>query len=266
MPIDPRTSIYYECQSGGLCRLHSLNAFFGECKISRKKFREYMIEYDKYLKERYNITTSCAKFDLMNSDQTNLVAYVLRQYKVYMRYYPLNSIWNKPINECVRNANFIFVYNEGHIWGIRKKNGRYYKVDSLNGVHPFNINSLRSQKNIGLMVPISPKKEWDIQTSIIGRILKSNDITCKKDLRTLLTKYHSEKKILGELEIPLGICMSILEMNVSETTDPDFKQIRELVDLYNDFISKFTKGNYRNLSLILKYVPNIIFVGFKNFE
>ena len=41
--------MYWEKQRGNLCRLHSLNAFFGEKRISDEKFKEYCEKYDEII-------------------------------------------------------------------------------------------------------------------------------------------------------------------------------------------------------------------------
>lgn len=259
MPINNRYNIFYERQSGGLCRLHSLNAFFGYSKITPSMFQKWIRLYDTYLKTRFNIKTSSSSYDLVNSDQTNLVSYILKKYRIHLRYYALNSIYGKPLNKEVIDANFIFVYNFGHIWGVRKKNGKYYKVDSLNGVTPFNINSLSSMKNIGILVPVSLRNEWNLKVRQIKNILLSNNINNKIDLMNYLAKLHSQKKILDKLEIPLGVSISILEMQLPRPYNPLFKNIYDIVNSYNTFIKQFTNKRYNDINLINNFVPDIIF-------
>jgi len=259
MPTDRRYNIFYENQSGGLCRLHSLNAFFGYSKINSNMFQKCVKLYDTYLKKRFNVNISSAAYDLVNSDQTNLVSYILKKHRIHVRYYALNSIYGKPLDKEILDTGFIFVYNFGHIWGVRKKNGSHYKVDSLGGVSRFNINSLSSIKDIGLLVPVPLQYEWTKKVKMIKAILLINTINNKKDLSMYLEKLHEQKKILGELEIPLGVAISILETNLPYTFNPEFKKIYDIVDQYNIFIKQFTKGQYTNINLINKYVPDIIF-------
>jgi hypothetical protein len=249
--LDPTYAIFYESQSGGLCRLHSLNAFFGQSKISPESFQEYIIVYDKYLKERFNVDTSSASFDLINSDQTNIVSFILKQFKTHVRYYALNTLYGKSIDAEIESADFIFIYNACHIWGIRKKNGQHYSVDSMGGVRPFNIGSLRDMRDIGLLVPVSLKDEWDKKVNMIDDILDKESIKNRHQLCLYLKKLHDEKKIL------VGVAMSILETNMVPC--PEFKRIQDLVNKYNSFITIFTRGNYSNLKLILDNIPDIIF-------
>ena len=45
--------MYWERQEGGLCRKHSLNAFYQESKISTQEFIEWNKKYSIYLEEKY---------------------------------------------------------------------------------------------------------------------------------------------------------------------------------------------------------------------
>jgi hypothetical protein len=257
MPISQ--NIYYEVQSGGLCRLHALNAYFGYQKISQQEFSSYIREYDMYLKLRFNVTTSCESFDLVNSDQTNLVSYILSKHKIYLRYYALNSMYNKTLDNDILSAKFVFVYNMSHIWGIRKVLDQYFKVDSMSGVSSTNINTLVSTKDIGLMVPVPLKEEWENKVSVINKILSDNKIKTKRQLADYLIKLQGQGDVLGELEVSLGVAVLLLEINMSQPPRPEFKKITDLVDRYNKFISVFTRGNYNKIDLILDHIPDMVF-------
>jgi hypothetical protein len=239
--------------------MHSLNAFFGNSKITSDNFHKWISIYDAYLKKRFNVSTSSATFDLTNSDQTNLVSFILKQYKVHARYYAINTVHGKQLDPEVEKAEFVFVYNSGHIWGIRKLNGKHYKVDSMGGVQQFNIQGLSSMRDIGILVPVPLKYEWNKKINIINDILDKEGVRCKKQLVQYLTRLHKEKEILGCLEIPMGVAMSILETNLSRPLNSEFKQITYLIAKYNSFLEKFTNGQYNNLGLILEYVPDLIF-------
>ena len=202
--------IYYQRQSGGLCRMHSLNAYFGEDKISPQQFEEYQQEYDIYQK-KFNFQSSCKDFDIVASDQKNLVSFILKKHKVYSRYYAMNSMFRKNINDIlsILKGDFIFIYNEGHIWGIRKKDGKWYTVDSIGGVRPANITHLMGQKNVGFIVPVDIQKEFYTNLKLVKTIL--GGCPTVETIKKYLVQKNKEKKILCDLEIPLGICMDIWE-------------------------------------------------------
>ena len=74
-----------------------------------------------------------------------------------------------------------------------------------------------------------------------------------------MRRLHSNNDVLGCLEIPLGVAVSIMETNMSNPPNIEFKQITDLIDRYLKFLVIFTDGNYNKIELILEYVPDIIF-------
>ena len=89
-------SLFVEQQNGGLCRMHALNAFFGYAKINSNLFDKYCNEFDKENK-KYNLTTSCKEFDLINSNQSNIISYILKRHGIWTQYFALNQLYNKSI-------------------------------------------------------------------------------------------------------------------------------------------------------------------------
>ena len=55
--------------------------------------------------------SSSGDYDLINSDQTNIISFILKHYKVHVRYYALNSLYGEQLDDIVKNSPFIFVYN-----------------------------------------------------------------------------------------------------------------------------------------------------------
>lgn len=252
--------VFCERQSGGLCRMHALNAYFGRAKITPAEFHRYVVIYDAYLKARFNVETSSADFDLVNSDQTNLVSYVLQRHGVHARYYALNTAHGKPLDPDITGAPFVFVYNEGHIWGVRLHGGAHYKVDSIGGVTPFDIQSLRHTRDIGLIVPVPSRDEWRKRVREISAVLDAAGVRGEGDLAVYLRELHAQKMNLGDLEIPLGVAVSIMEMTLTRNgaVRPGFDGLKRICDDYSEFVAQFTAGQYMNLPLVLRYVPGII--------
>lgn len=260
MPVDPNSGIFWERQLGGLCRMHSLNAYFGKSLITPQIFNKYIAIYNEFLSKRFNVKINCKEFDLVNSDQTNLVSYIMKRHGVHLRYYALNTLFNKPIDDEIHNAKFFFMYNFGHIWFIKKHNNTHYKVDSLSGVTLFNLSSLNRVKEIGIMVPVDLHKEFIIQLNKLHVILKANNILTKLDTIRYLTMLRKQKQILGDIEIPLGVAISILETRLWQKKDKtEFVRVEVLINNYNEFLQQFTNKNYSNLALILRYVPDVLF-------
>jgi hypothetical protein len=280
MPI--QNNIYYQSQSGGLCRLHSLNGYFGCEKISLHQFNIIQKKYDDEYKIKFNFESTCKNFDIVASDQKNIINYFLKNIGIYTRYYSMNQLYTKNLNQTFAeqkiikalinnlHGDYFFIYNESHIWGCRRQMGKWFKVDSIGGVSHYNINSLLTEKNIGLIVPVGIKHEFYRNLKLIhnelGVSVKNTETTVKSmdtlTLQTTIKNYliqkHKEKKILGELEIPLSICMDIFETNLLKKTNSMFSPIKTQVLQYNEFLSKFTKGNYNNITLILEFLPNIL--------
>jgi hypothetical protein len=243
--------------------MHSINAYFGSARITPQAFANHIIKYDTYLNTRFNITTSCATFDLMNSDQSNLVTHILKQYGIHCRYYALNTIYKKKIDPTILTAEFIFVYNQGHIWGIRLVNGKHHKVDSIGGVSPFNIHSLPNIKNIGIILPIQNNRtEFKLQLIKMHNILLTQQCPGQSFsalTRSYTTRMRQTKDNLGDLEIPLGVAIAILETQLKTRRNArGFEPIVALIERYDAFIRQFTRAQYLNLDLIHRYVPGIV--------
>lgn len=254
-----QNGIYCERQRDDLCRLHSLNGYFGKEKISIVEFNKYQQDYDDEYKKKFNFSSSCKNFDIVASDQKNIVNYILKKYGIYTRYYAMNQIHNKSIHDYilkVLEGDYFFIYNEGHIWGCRRSENMWYKVDSLGGVSIMNINTLSNEKNIGFIIPVNIRQEFYINLNLIKSIIGEN--ATKEKIQEHLIQKNKEKRILGHLEIPLGICMDILETNLLKKNDATFDPIQCQVIKYNKFLSQFTKGKYNDINLILNYLPDVI--------
>ncbi len=260
MPIS--NGIYYQNQSGGLCRMHAINAFFGTGKISISQFNEYQKEYDTLYKKRFNIIESCEMFDIISSDQKNLVSYILQRLNIYTRYFSINQLKGSQLKREDIKGDFFFIYNESHIYGAIQKNNKWYIVDSMKGVRLTNINSIFNEKNVGFIIPVNECQEFYRNVKCIKSIFpqESRDLN---SIKTYLRKLHKNNMILGELEVPISICINILEFQYNRKKNTPamieyFKEVKNIIDEYDIFIMKFTDGNYTNINLILQYIPNII--------
>jgi hypothetical protein len=234
-------------------------ALFKWLKISTSDFTKYQQEYDNEYNQRFNFESNCVAFDIVASDQKNVVSYILKKHGVYTRYYALNQIFQKNINDHIvkiLDGDFFFIYNESHIYGARRKNGKWYTVNSMGGVRITNINSLSGQKNIGFIVPVNIKTEFYHNLTLIKTILGPNPEL--QHIKDFLIKKNKEKLILGHLEIPLGICMDILDTQYQLRSSDEFSTIHSEVQKYNTFLSEFTKGRYNDIDLILQHLPSII--------
>jgi hypothetical protein len=260
-------SIYYELQKGGLCRLHSINQYFGFPKISESEFNLYIQNYDDEYKKKYNLDISCKSWDIVSSDQKNIVSYILNKNNIYTRYYAINQIYNKGSKHILNilKGDVFFIFNEGHIWNLRKFKEKWYSVNSIGGINPINIQNITSEKNIGFIIPVDIQKEFYYNISIINKVFekkdeKNNEGECNRDIIVnYLIKSNKEKKVLNELEIPINIIMDIMGIVIkSHKLKKNFEVIQKHIINYNTFLLKFTDGNYTNIKLILEYLPDII--------
>ena len=256
MPVT--NGIFYEQQRGGLCRMHALNAFFGESLINEQTFQKYMTDFDGQMKAKFNETASCKDFDLVNSDQNNIISYILKKKGCYARYIPLNGLQGKQLPLEDIRGDFIFVYNESHIWGLKKHQDMWWSVDSMRGVKKVNIYRIPRQKNIGFMIPVNMKKELFHHTKEIKNILEKENITTKDDIKTYLKKLNERKEILGDLEVPLGVAMDLVEAQINGTNrSPLYQPIYDLNKLYNKFLDDFIEKKY-SLEVLTEYVPDML--------
>jgi len=256
MPLT--NGIYYEQQRGGLCRLHALNAFFGEAALDAKQFQKYMSDFDEQMKTKYKESISCKQFDLVNSDQNNIISHILKKKGHYARYIPLNGLQGKqlPLDEV--KGDFIFIYNESHIWGLKKHQNMWWSVDSMRGVRKTNIYRVTRTKNVGFMIPVNMKKELYNHVGEIKSLLEKEKITSKDDVKVYLKKLNEKKEILGDLEIHIGVAMDLVEAQINGTEyNAAYKPIYDLNDLYNKFLTDFIEKKY-SLETLNEYVPEIL--------
>ena len=253
---------YCENQRGGLCRMHSLNHYFGKAQLTESSFGKFMADYDIEYKERYGSKPSCKNWDIVESDQKNIVSFILKHHGVYSRYFALNQMYGKNLSTIMQilKGDIFFIFNEGHIWNICRENKKWMSVNSIGGVRPFNINSLTSTKNVGYIVPVDIIHEFTRNLSIIKKILHAADQ--KKFIEQYLIKLHADKKVLGDLEIPLGIIMDILRTKSFERIkknkfSEEFSSIAKHIVNYDDFLIKY-QDNCNDIALILKYLPDIL--------
>lgn len=270
--------IYYERQRGGLCRLHAINAFFGEAIISEKEFWDYSSEMDEYVMGKYHGESHCLSFDSVSSDHTLLVTYILKKFGWCSRYLHLNAHHDR-VNKGVYGSlkdnlgdlkgDFFFVYNADHIWGVRRKDNVWYNVDSISGVRPLYLNSLEGALNIGFIIPVDEKVEFYKHVTCIQKVIMGavGEFYTLKNIEEYITDINARRLILGELEVPINVAVGILdaklEFDYGGGDVGEFGPIRKLVDDYFEFLSQFTPSRYHDLLLKLEYIPKIILVLMK---
>jgi hypothetical protein len=275
MPVSQ--GIFYERQQGGLCRLHSINGFFGKSKVSHFQFNEFSKKLDKYIGYKFHEESHCLKFDSVSSDHNILVSFILKQYGVFCRYLYMNSLFQNPKklqkNLVALKGNYFFVFNSEHIWGVRYFNNKWYRVDSLTGIHPFQVNTLTNLRDVCFLFPVVPKDEFYRNLEILQSTLSKDIVDIETDPLTKIKLYLSEindkQLILGDIEVPLGIIMDILDVvdckkkcsdNSRDFKKDQFKPIEKIIKQYSSFLFHFTPSKYHNKDLKVNYLSDVLLV------
>ena len=272
--------IFYEHQQGELCRLHSINGFFGESKISIKLFNEFSKKLDKYIRDKFHEESHCLKFDSVSSDHNILVSFILKHYGIYSRYIPLNSLFQKP-KQLQKNlddlkGNYFFVFSPNHIWGVRYFNNEWYKVDSLTGVNHLQVNTLTNLQNVSFLFPVVPKDEFYRNIKTIQSVIKKNIVDLKTNplnkIKIYLEEINNKHLILGDLEVPLGVTMDILNVvygknknYLVEECKANFKKkmfnpIEKIIKQYDEFLFQFIPSKYHDKDLKVCYLAEVLLV------
>lgn len=132
--------MYWERQRGDLCRLHSLNAFFGRKQISDQDFKNYCQDYDKIVPG--------LKTDLMDgfSNGWCIINWILFLHGFHSVLIPMEKYKNREFIDIdhykkqLISYNNIFEFNEKHVWLNKKSKGQWFKIDSITGITPNEVN------------------------------------------------------------------------------------------------------------------------------
>jgi hypothetical protein len=138
------SQIYCERQSGDLCRMHSINNYFGMTKITSDGFFKYCDNYD-------SIIDGLASRNMDGfSEGRSIVSYIMDILaNKFILLIPYNS-YNKSrshmdidhYTKLYKQLDCFFEFNKNHIWVNKRINDTFYKIDSIGGVNEININRL----------------------------------------------------------------------------------------------------------------------------
>ena len=241
-----RPQIYYQRQVGGNCRLHALNGYFGKETISLAQWQKLMGEYDMILAERYNSKTSCKDYDLISAGGQTIISWVLLMRGTYSIYVPPGSGCQV---DMIGNADWVFMFDAGHIWGIRFWNGAWYQVDSIRGISSFDINALPKLK-YGFIIPADPQIEY------VKRVGRINSLIAQTQLTRWIRESIKKGETLGDLELHLSNAVACLDAQLQRAVKKDeFGFIQQIVDRWHTFMAKWTNGNYNDINLIMDHIP-----------
>ncbi len=244
------SNIYYEKQKGGLCRKHSLNAFFGKEKITEPEFNSLCQEFDQYLVNKGYVSQHKTKeFDQIHSSQESIVSYILKKNGKHCLFIAFNYVKQylneRKINfqQLTKDSTDIFVFNQNHIWLCKKVDDLWYRIDSLSGVKRDNINMLPRQKNIGVIIV---RNKEECQTDL--QFYRNKLLEHFEDLSQIehtIEEIYKKGDILGNIELEMTLCFEILEYLGKGNPN------------YQEFLKKYEKNRF-NLQMIKEQVAKFV--------
>ena len=238
-------SIYYEKQRGDLCRLHSLNAYFGYKKFDEPEFFKLCAEYDEEIRG--------LKTQVMDgfSEGRCIISYVLNKIdNKYVFLIPINSYKNARdnidltrYNLLIKHINCFFEFNKNHVWINKKINRSWNKIDSISGVN--RVNAPRIGQN--------------------GYLLVLEDKVLFNELEYLLNKINIKSNGNNSLEIDLinlHYVLKVINTNISSLSSTEYNLwLKNLVNLktkLKEFIIKNRENRPISKEELIRHVKLVI--------
>jgi len=242
------SNIYCERQQGDLCRLHSINAYFGFKKLDQSDFVKYCSEYDELMKGLK--TQGMDGF----SEGRCIISYILdRLDNKYIFLIPINSyngirnhIDIDRYNKLIQTLWCYFEFNKGHVWLNKKINGIWYKIDSISGVNKIDSPII---KNNGYLLVIDDKHLYNeifytiklihdtqlnnelyytnLYYSLKSITLNTMAFNSKYNLNTLI-QYNKKINLLNNIKEKL---LDIVENN-RNNKKCDYSSINQKIDIF----------------------------------
>jgi len=230
--------MYWERQRGDLCRLHSLNAFFGKNQLSETDFYNYCDEYDSIIEglRSRNMDGFAEGRCIVNY----IVELLTKNYTLTI---PMDNFNNSrefiDINRYSQllNRDIIdyFEFNKNHIW-YNKRNQQdkhWYKIDSLSGVNRIDP-SLRG--NNGFILIFRGTNNILNQMNYFRKLLKNQDNFYKNEIYwcNLFHSSHNIKcysKKFCFLKDELSKFIHLYRKNDIEKRNEQIKQLIVLLDI-----------------------------------
>lgn len=249
--IECGAGFYWERQSGGLCRMHALNAYFGGPILDRAKFEAEIREHDARQHARGlagSIGMSANDVDVTSADQKNILAHILAKHGIFAKMYETRD---RPAAIAkVDTYGVMFIHTNDHVWlGRRDDCGRWFKIDSLSGISPMNLSDLEDSR-IGVIVPCSRLMDEFIEiTNSLNELIGS-------DVINFLVREMKAGRLIGRIETLVGSAVAILEMQLAGRDE--YPIVRELFLWYDQFTSGYTGANCASIKFVLNHVPKMI--------
>jgi hypothetical protein len=248
--------LYWESQKNGLCRLHSLNAYFGTKKINETDFHKHCQTYNNIIKDKYNEIIESENYDIFPT--YSLVSYIINHYEnKYSYFIPFNELKNegKTLKDIVHKSESFFVFNNKHIYTVKFYNKKWYKIDSLSGIIPITFDKLNGNK-MGFIIPRNTNDlhfDEELLTNKIINFLKKNNINNIQDVINWFNNNYGNL-LLSDLEVWLSHLEQILE-KLNKSNRNLTKLIKEFYKNKNNI--EFLRRNLFKTLAGLKLVTNI---------
>ena len=243
------TNIYYEKQRGDLCRLHSINAYFGFRCLKETDFFKLCDEYDNIIKGLK--TNSMDGF----SEGRCIISHILQKLdNKFLFLIPIKSYDNSRntididrYSKLISSITNVFEFNKNHVWINKQINNKWYKIDSISGVNHINQPRLGSSKN-GFLLVLDGKviyNELEYQLKIVNsdkdKDIEVNLINLKFILDTIyLERKNTNNHINGDYNDKLNNLKSIHKLlNEFVLKNRENKETSNLVSNIKSLINKF---------------------------
>jgi len=158
--------LYVERQSGGECRRHALNAFFGGGVLSWGDIETHSVGFERF----YNLPSTQKMrqdYDFFNADGSSLLTWIaqLLDHDHFFLVVPCGHIhkWMeymkiKDLDHFLEDSR-IMAFNSDHVFAMRKQHGVWYMLDSMNpSPYPHPVASMLRDPRLGMVVSLVPNQ------------------------------------------------------------------------------------------------------------
>ena len=243
-------NIFCERQRGSMCRMHSINNYYGNIILNEKKFLDYCNEYDKIIKGLNSISMDGF------TEGRSIVSYIMSKiFNKFLLLIPINSYKESRhhldishYNQLLKKSTCFFEFNKNHIWVNKKINGKFYKLDSLSGVNETNIRNLNDN---GYFIVIEKYNLYE-EINYIIKLINTKNIN---DINLEIYFYN------------LFFMLEKINLQIDDKYDILFNekivQLKNIKKVLYDYIiiKRKHKGNTKNQKIIIKNIINF-FVKF----
>jgi hypothetical protein len=130
--------MYHEIQRGDMCRLHSLNAYFGYKKLEDSEFFKYCDDYDSIIEglnsrdmDGFAEGRCIINYIIDVIDNKYTLTIPIDLFKNSREYINIERY-----NRLLSQIECYFEFNKTHVWFNKKdQENKWWKIDSISGIH-----------------------------------------------------------------------------------------------------------------------------------